>query len=595
MRRYEFRNFLLFLALLSLSTTLNAEYWFQTGVRGNSEAAQNNGASVQIQTIVPQTIVSGSMAFWVGENLPNGAFLQVGYVIENQSGYYPADCTIRGCSGRELLTTKNATWFYEYFPVGHNNTFYGSIGPDGAAGVNGTFNTYGFYSVGDTWYFLFDNKTIGSADLGASSSGSEWPVAIGEVANASNNSTYMAGVIFANFSVYKYSSFLPLAEGYGTIGYGAGSRTDLKNPYGLEEVGSRTNYFEVGSGLPQSSNNTKLWTLGYKLDIASPYGGSSDNSYVAYSTVSISTPQIVYINSSARALFLGWHGKGSGSYTGSENSTMVLMDGDITETAAWQVQYLLNVTSNYSSTSGSGWYNSSSVATYGIAANSIYQNGTQRFVFSGWSNGNKNATGSITLTGPRQISANWKFMERLVATNQQQVPIIPDYFIVDGAMSNSTPYLNATMNHSVTGVYYKGLLFPYNLSVDVNSPATVYLPLPVYNVSIKVADYFGLPISTPLSITYKNGTTANLTPTNGEVKIPDVPYGYAEVQARYLWMNKTVVTDQGVPVKISFFSTVNIAAVVVIILVIIYANIKIHTGKGKAKKQAKGRRMEWEY
>ena len=98
----------LLLSLALLLAAANAQYWFQSGVRAGSGAAYNNGASVTIQTITTQSLSSGSMAFWVGENFANSAFLQVGYVIENDTGQYAANCTVSGCSGDEYLRKGDA-------------------------------------------------------------------------------------------------------------------------------------------------------------------------------------------------------------------------------------------------------------------------------------------------------------------------------------------------------------------------------------------------------------------------------------------------------------------------------------------------------
>ena len=90
----------------------NASYWFQAGVRGSTGSNSNNGASVQIETVLPQNLGTGTMGFWAGENLPNGAFLQIGYLVENESGLFPTNCTRSGCSSSEYIGEGDAEWFY---------------------------------------------------------------------------------------------------------------------------------------------------------------------------------------------------------------------------------------------------------------------------------------------------------------------------------------------------------------------------------------------------------------------------------------------------------------------------------------------------
>ncbi|MGC9129677.1 MAG: hypothetical protein ACP5GB_02225 [Candidatus Micrarchaeia archaeon] len=406
MRR--FRIIFVLLATLFLTSSVIAQYWFQFGARSGNSASQNNGASVEIQTIIPQNLTAGSLGFWVGEILSNGAFIQVGYLIENATGNYPALCTESGCSGYQYIKAGDAEWFYEYFPPNVNNGFFGAIGPDGSAGLNGTFHKYGFYSIGNSWYFTFDNNVIGSVNLGTGTSGPQVPAAFGELANTSNANTYIRNVIFSNLSVYKYGLWLPVADGYSYIGYGVGSEKGLKNPYGVKEIGNRINYFAVGSNLPQPPDGTQLWSMGYYLTIKSKYGNlNSTIGYVAYSSATITAPRYVYIAPGVRASFAGWIGKGLGSYTGPLNSTTINVNSNITETATWNIEYFLNVTSPYGMASGSGWYVNGSIAKYSIDRPMIYKNSTARYEFLGWSNGNVNATGLIVMNGPANLNALW--------------------------------------------------------------------------------------------------------------------------------------------------------------------------------------------
>jgi len=402
--RYTIKAILLFALVLSIA---NAEYWFQSGARAGNSAAFNNGAMVSIETIEPQFPKSGSMAFWVGENLNNGAFLQIGYTIQNQSGLYPNNCTVNGCSGHVYLTAGNATWFYEYFLPNKNSTFLGSLGPDGSAGPNGTFHTYGFYSLGNTWYFVFDGKVVGKADLGTDTSGPNPPVAIAELANSSGYESYMKPVIFSNLSAYQYDKFLPVENAYAVISYGEGSAKGIPNTYGVEELDNRVNFFEVGSGLPTSTNGTELWHLGYWLNIVSPLKNQSSNiEYTAYSKIIINTPRVVYINNTTRLVFEGWIGQGEGAYSGNSNQSVVMMYSNITERAEYVLEYFVNVSSIFP-TYGTGWYKANSTAKYGVEKSTVYITNQSRFEFSSWSNGNTQPNGTVIVTSPLKLIGSY--------------------------------------------------------------------------------------------------------------------------------------------------------------------------------------------
>ncbi|MGC9205348.1 MAG: hypothetical protein ACP5FN_03705 [Candidatus Micrarchaeia archaeon] len=555
MRGYNaFALAVIILFLLLAANLLNAEYWFQFGARSGSDSAFNNGASVQIQTITPQNSSSGSIGFWLGENLDNGAFLQVGYLIENASGSYPSLCTTSGCTNDEYLKAGDAEWFYEYFPPGYNGGFLGAIGPDGSAGLNGTFNTYSFYSIGDTWYFEINGKVVGSANLGTSTSGAEMPVAFGEVANTSSSSNYIRQVIFANLSAYKYGMYFPAATGYNYIGYGVGSKKNIKNPYGVEELGNRVNYFAVGSGLPQQANGTQLWSLGYNVKIVSKYGNiNSSTAYIAYATTQISAPSIVYIAPGEREIFEGWSGKGVGSYTGPSNSTSINVDSNITETANWELEYLLNVSSPYSSTYGGGWYKNGSTVNYGLDNSTIYINSSSRLDFLGWSNGNKNISGEIKVNSPYNLNANWQ--------RGYRVHVYSPYGDATGSgwYANNTIITISVMPSSVNISSDERYAFVGWSNGNKNATATVLVNKPLalsaifqkqYLVSFRGLDHYGNPVN--VSSFYVNGNkVVNDVYLNAgeEYNVNYVEYKGVEIRSSYVF-NVTSPAPISVPLSV---------------------------------------------
>ena len=645
---------LLWLPLLFILTAsiANAEYWFQSGARAGNSAAWNNGAMVSIQTIEPQHPVSGSMAFWVGENLDNGAFLQIGYTIENQTGEYPNNCTTAGCSGHVYLTAGNATWFYEYFLPGKNSSFLGELGPDGAAGPNGTFHTYGFYSLGNTWYFLFDGKVIGKVDLGTDSSGPNPPVAIAELANSSGYESYMKPVIFANLSAYKYDQFLPVENAYAVVSYGYGSKTNIPNTYGVEELDNRVNFFEVGSGLPTSTNGTELWHLGYWLKISAPIRNlSSSIEYAAYSQIPISVPKIIQINSTARLVFSNWIGYGVGSYSGTSNYSIVTMYSNITERAVYTLEYFVNVSSSFP-TYGTGWYAANATAKYGVEKSIIYITNQSRFVFSSWSNGNLQPNGTVKVTSPLKLigaysqqflvevssqygnttGSGWvnagkkdiisvtspfknisnterlafsewsngsaepklevnvtkpitltalyvyQFKHVIHAENAYNMTVFPKWYLINGEQYNSTPFLeNGT--YEITGAYFAGVLINVSKTFSALGPNNITLTLPIYNVLLEAHDLFGMPVNTSITITFPNGTTMQeYTGTSGSIAFYNVPYGRVEGRANYLTPVSFAASD-GKPVTITLVSPANLAVIIVISLITILFLIWIRKEK----------------
>ncbi len=406
-----FGFFLAAALLCTVSGVANANYWFQFGARGGQGGESNSGASLAIETVTPQNVSTGAPAFWVGETLSNGAFIQAGYIVVNQTASYPVSCDIsQGCTKYAEINASQAEWFYEYFPQGYTgSSFLGEIGPAGSAGGNGTFNTYGFYAKGTVWNVIFDGNVVGSVDLGSGTSGVHSPVAFAEVANATNEDATVGEVIMSNLSTYSGGVFSPVNQAFSYIGFGAGSTQGVPVPYGVQELGNRVNYFGVGSGLARPANGTQLWGAGYTLDIESQYGGIANRTQnIAYSKITIDAPRVAGISNGSRAVFDGWEGSGVGSYTGAQNSTTIVVESNLTEKALWQIQYLLDVSSEYGSSSGTGWYNAGAQADYGLNSTTDYINGSERELFSGWSNGKKALSGSTAVEGPARLTASWQ-------------------------------------------------------------------------------------------------------------------------------------------------------------------------------------------
>ncbi len=474
-----------------------SNYWFQFGARAGSESEFNYGAELAIQTVIQQTGMMGSPGFWVGEDLSNGAFLQAGYLIVNQTASYPTQCDqVSLCAGYERINDGQAEWFYEYFPQNYGGSnFLGAIGPAGSAGANGTINTYGFYANGTQWIILFNGAVIGRVNLGAGNSGSHSPVAFGELANTTNNATAISPVLMENFSIYNGASFTPVITAYSYRGYGEGSQQGIQVPYGVQEMGDRVNHFAIGSGLAMPGDGTQLWGAGYSFNIKSEYGNlTNSTTNLAYSRIALNTAKVVYLNNSARAVFAGWKGSGFGSYTGASNSTTIVMESNITETAEWQLQYFVNVSSDYGKTEGTGWYYSNSIVNYGINATTIYHNSSVRDVFEGWSNGSRASEGSGRITSPIKLTAAWQLEYLLNITSQYgnttkggwkpanssiEVSVYPIYKGINGGQRLSFySWSNGNRNSSFT--------------LEVSRPASVYAEfVKQYLYTIRAEDSYG--------------------------------------------------------------------------------------------------------
>ena len=462
------------LATAMLESLSFGQYWFQTGANAGSQAVYNNGAGAYIQTIEPQNVKWGALGFWVGETLQNGAFLQVGYEVPNATGKYPSYCDASGCNGSVLLTAGYPAWFWEYFPAGYSGTaFYGGVGPNGSAGANGTFNEYSFSSSGDTWNVYFNDRLVGSANLGTSTSGQYAPSAYAELANTNNTGTFMKTVLFKNLSYLKNGVSRLLQSGTSYIGYGTGSLTNLKNPYGVKEVNSYANYFAVGSGVPATQNDTSLWTSVYRLQIDSQFGNVIGTGYYpTFSNVNFSIQKYVYITSVERVVFAGWQGSGGGSYSGFSNTSTAHIVGNVTETALWDLQYYVNATSQFGSVSGSGWYAPNATARIALESSIVNISNGTRESFAKWSDGYNAANRTVVVSAPTSISARWQ-EQYLVSLNTGLGKASGAGWYDAGStayISLGSDYFNATNTTRVAFYSWSGLYNRSSASITVDSP-----------------------------------------------------------------------------------------------------------------------------
>ena len=138
-------------------------------------------------------------------------------------------------------------------------------------------------------------------------------------------------------------------------------------------------------------------TLSYYLDLSANHGTTTpaDGWYEEGVTLTIQA-EAPAAQSGERYVWGGWTGAGAGSYTGSDNPAGIVMDGAITEAAAWGHEYYLTVETSpagAASIAGAGWYAAGGAATTGAAPARVLVGG-ETFVFRGWSVDGVNVAGN---------------------------------------------------------------------------------------------------------------------------------------------------------------------------------------------------------
>jgi hypothetical protein len=583
MRRFNFIVLLIFCTAIFAIHQSFSQFWFQSGAVASSAADFNNGASISIYTQA-QSPQYSSYAFWIGEHLANSAFLQIGYMVSNETGLTYDNCTVSGCSSSITLQKGTPYWFFEYFYANTpNSSFLGRIGSSYL--FNNSFNNFSFnYSpVDSNWHFYVNNNFVGGVNLGSSDSGTDTPAGLAEYANASTNTQYMVPIKFKNMKFYKNNMWNFVTKAYSMISYGYGSETSLSNPYGVQEVSNKLNDFIVGSGLSLAQNKI-LWNVGYSLNIISNYPINGSGNYSAYSSVAINSNKTIYLNQNktTRAILEGYIGKGYGSYTGNDTNFTVQMYSNIKEYAIWQVQYFVNATSQYGSVSGSGWYNANSTANISLSSNIFYHNSTARYIFSSWGVNNKILNNSslilhVIVNSPQAISTvfSHQFFVSFKAENAYKEGINATYFYINNSKVISGQFFTESYNktYSVNSIYYKNVTFPVNYLFNVTEPKSISIMLPVYNVTFSAKGVFNTPVNASAEITFKNNTTMNFyLGRNGTKTIQNVPYGFAVGTIKYFGYSYKISPANGDNQQFIFVSPLFVLflAVIIFLGIILY-------------------------
>jgi peptidoglycan/xylan/chitin deacetylase (PgdA/CDA1 family) len=204
------------------------------------------------------------------------------------------------------------------------------------------------------------------------------------------------------------------AERYVWLGWngsGAGSYTGTDNP--------------VMITLNGSVNQTALWRHEFRLSIVSDVGQTSPSAgdywyeVGANVTLEASAPSE---GDNERYLWKTWIGTGLGSYSGSNTSVSIVMDGPINETTSWVHQYKISVAysgvdSDFSgnvvtidgtsfSNGASFWYNDSSLHSFAFSSE-LEVNSGKRYVWISSSGLSTQKIGSIIVSKSGALTANY--------------------------------------------------------------------------------------------------------------------------------------------------------------------------------------------
>ena len=249
--------------LPSVNDSQSGDQPVQVGAWGDESSVGNRGVQADIQTNAYNSSGQSEDAFWVGDVLNDGGFVQFGYVVLNP-GYYCLTAHIisdaPACLGPgDNFGSADPRWFWAYFPSARNvQDWYYGFGPTNSAGANGTWHLYSISpSEFGNWSFNLDGTIIYSSEFPSDAASSPAHLVAEKASGVSLSQ--LGPVEFRNLaylgndSVWHGTSSLNPIDGCGSAYDGSCST----GGYGVESVG--VDDVVAGSNVSNSAAGGMLW------------------------------------------------------------------------------------------------------------------------------------------------------------------------------------------------------------------------------------------------------------------------------------------------------------------------------------------------
>jgi M6 family metalloprotease-like protein len=252
-------------------------------------------------------------------------------------------------------------------------------------------------------------------------------------------------------------------------------------------------------------------------------------------TYDVTVPTTVNLQPGVRVKFQDWE-------NGDQNdSRQVLVSSNATVTASYRTQFLVSVSSQYGTPSGSGWFDQNSTDTVSVDSVVDGSLGT-RYVFDAW---NSNASGSdnplsFNVTQPMNLTADWTTFEcmQLAFYDMNSQPTSPSIIdtitlrapngsiIVLSNLGNDSSFWFQNGDYSVLTAYVYGVdSIGLNEQFSASPNGVVPISLQLDNLNFQVNDYiFNSPLNGGnVTITLPNGVTETEPITDGIATFEHLP------------------------------------------------------------------------
>ena len=330
------------------------------------------------------------------------------------------------------------------------------------------------------------------------------------------------------------------------------------------DTDTRMDFVSWSDGVTASNRSVEVTSEGvdleanyevmYRVTVISRVGTTQGSGWYAQgSMVSIGVaPESLVMENKTRYVFLRWEGTwGNNVFNPAQRiQTVGPLEGPIVVVARWRVEYYVEVISKYDYPRGEGWYPAMSNAIISVERECVFTNGTKA-IFVGWE-GDINSTSpevSITVDSPKTVNASWEVYYKVALTfvDDDNVPVTPSRVSIAGPEGGipCTPKEATCVIWAKPGTYkvveaiYMGVDVSKGTTIPVSSPIMEYIPLSIYDVTVRVKDFLGRPLAgVTVVLTLPTGKTiTRRTGSDGAAIFEDVPAGHYKAETRGIAIN----------------------------------------------------------
>ena len=202
---------------------------------------------------------------------------------------------------------------------------------------------------------------------------------------------------------------------------------------------------------------------------------------------------------------------------GTFSETFTVPTEDVTVTGSFDREYQLTVNSAHGNPQGAGWYTDSSTAGFSVTTPAV--DGSTRYVFTSWTGDHSGtaASASITMNGPKTVTASWKTQYYLTVHSPHGNPQGAGWYD-DGATASysvSTPVTDGGTRYLFSNWSgdASGSINPGSLTMNSAKSITANWNTQYYLSTAENPDEGGSMTPAPPGGWYNAGTVVDLTAT----------------------------------------------------------------------------------